>query len=178
MDKIFQNIVDHGTYYEPAWDHYGHKTSVKCDRCNRTNLIDSRGWTNYDLCMRCVNEIISKTPSNLPRLTKMMQKMYDPVRESGNQNRSGNLSVGSVDTSSETESDSDEYIPTNTRVTKMKQEMCKRHNNDEISDSYEEHVVEKIKRLEFDKSNISSRECPVAKMKQKMYKSKKNAFDK
>jgi len=49
--------IDNGTYYYPAWKHYGRKTSVFCDRCNRQNLRACIGYNNFDLCLLCVDEI-------------------------------------------------------------------------------------------------------------------------
>jgi hypothetical protein len=50
-------LLDHGTYYYPAWKHYNRKTSVFCDRCHRQNLRASIGYANFDLCLLCVDEL-------------------------------------------------------------------------------------------------------------------------
>jgi hypothetical protein len=50
-------LLDHGTYYYPAWKHYNRKTSVFCDRCHRQNLRACIGYANFDLCLLCVDEL-------------------------------------------------------------------------------------------------------------------------
>ncbi|ATZ80392.1 hypothetical protein BMW23_0335 [Bodo saltans virus] len=56
----YWQVVDNGTYYYPAWKHYGKHVNVFCDRCNRSCLSASIGFKNYDLCLRCVDELTSK----------------------------------------------------------------------------------------------------------------------
>jgi len=58
----FENLgyfkaLDHGVFYHPAWKHYGRKTSVFCDRCNRQNLRACIGYSQFDLCLLCVDEL-------------------------------------------------------------------------------------------------------------------------
>ena len=48
-------VFEHGTYYNPAWKHYGKSTvSVVCDKCGRADLAVSIGYESSDLCMACV----------------------------------------------------------------------------------------------------------------------------
>jgi hypothetical protein len=53
----YYKLLDHGTYYYPAWKHYNRKTSVFCDRCHRQNLRACIGYSNFDLCLLCVDEL-------------------------------------------------------------------------------------------------------------------------
>jgi hypothetical protein len=53
----YYQLLDHGTYYYPAWKHYNRKTKVFCDRCHRQNLRASIGYAQYDLCLLCVDEL-------------------------------------------------------------------------------------------------------------------------
>jgi hypothetical protein len=53
----YYKLLDHGTYYYPAWKHYNRKTSVFCDRCHRQNLRASIGYADFDLCLLCVDEL-------------------------------------------------------------------------------------------------------------------------
>ncbi len=53
----YYKLIDHGTYYYPAWKHYNRKTSVFCDRCHRQNLRACIGYANFDLCLLCVDEL-------------------------------------------------------------------------------------------------------------------------
>lgn len=50
-------VLDHGTYYYPAWKHYNRKTKVFCDRCHRQNLRACIGYGQFDLCLLCVDEL-------------------------------------------------------------------------------------------------------------------------
>lgn len=53
----YYKLIDHGTYYYPAWKHYNRKTKVFCDRCYRQNLRAAIGYAQYDLCLLCVDEL-------------------------------------------------------------------------------------------------------------------------
>jgi hypothetical protein len=58
MEAIgYYSVLDHGDFFYPAWKHYGRKTIVFCDRCNRGNLPACIGYGNFDLCLTCVNEM-------------------------------------------------------------------------------------------------------------------------
>ena len=50
-------VVDNGTYYYPAWKHYGKLVSVVCDRCGKSNLKACVGLGQLDLCMICIDEL-------------------------------------------------------------------------------------------------------------------------
>ena len=54
---IFINVYRYGTYYNPAWKHYGKPGSVGCDRCLRDGLTVSVGWMEFDICLACLDEI-------------------------------------------------------------------------------------------------------------------------
>ena len=56
-DLGYYQLLDHGTYYFPAWKHYNRKTNVFCDRCYRQNLRACIGYAQYDLCLLCVDEL-------------------------------------------------------------------------------------------------------------------------
>ena len=53
----YYQVIDSGTYYYPAWKHYGRPTTILCDRCNRQDLKACIGWSQYDLCLICVDEL-------------------------------------------------------------------------------------------------------------------------
>jgi hypothetical protein len=50
-------LLENGTYYYPAWKHYNRKTNVFCDRCNKQNLRASIGFSQFDLCLTCVDNM-------------------------------------------------------------------------------------------------------------------------
>lgn len=50
----FVDVIDHGTYFYPAWKHYGRKVDVICDRCAEKNLTACIGFGERDLCLPCV----------------------------------------------------------------------------------------------------------------------------
>ena len=54
----YQRIVEYGTYYFPAWKHYGDSSSdVVCDKCLRHNLSACIGYGDQDLCLRCADQV-------------------------------------------------------------------------------------------------------------------------
>src|SRR4051812_4684441 len=55
--NLMENICKFGTYYNPAWKHYGVMTNVVCDRCHKDNLNSCIGWQTFDLCLGCVQEV-------------------------------------------------------------------------------------------------------------------------
>ncbi len=72
------NVAKNGTYYNPAYKHYGYKTNVVCDRCSRSNLSQCIGLDNADLCLKCV-EILSGTHDNKPATLPNPVKRIQPV---------------------------------------------------------------------------------------------------
>ncbi len=54
----YLKILDYGTFYYPAWKHYGHSTTeVVCDRCLKHNLSACIGYNDQDLCLKCADEL-------------------------------------------------------------------------------------------------------------------------
>jgi hypothetical protein len=50
-------LLENGTYYYPAWKHYNRKTNVFCDRCNKQNLRACVGYSQFDMCLSCVDKL-------------------------------------------------------------------------------------------------------------------------
>ncbi len=61
--KECEQVYLHGTYYNPASDHYKGNGSVVCDRCSRENLAICIGYKNNDLCIPCVKEMSNQKKS-------------------------------------------------------------------------------------------------------------------
>jgi len=56
----YQNIIQNGNYFFPAWKHYGNpQLNVTCDRCNKTNLQACIGYGDRDLCLLCADNLTS-----------------------------------------------------------------------------------------------------------------------
>lgn len=54
----YQNILEYGTFYYPAYKHYNNVVNVICDRCKTENLQACVGYgANQDLCLICVNQL-------------------------------------------------------------------------------------------------------------------------
>jgi hypothetical protein len=55
----FAIVLMNGIFYCPANKHYPHipNTPVNCDRCKKTNVSVCVGYGNFDLCMKCVEEV-------------------------------------------------------------------------------------------------------------------------
>lgn len=58
--EIMTSICKNGTYYNPANKHYNNSGNVMCDRCHSDPLVASIGWSNYDMCLKCVDIINTK----------------------------------------------------------------------------------------------------------------------
>jgi hypothetical protein len=85
----YELVLTRGVFYFPAWKHYGRpEISVKCDRCERTDLLTCVGHESTDLCLPCV-EIVARwltgAVGSIPRspgsgghpfTTAMLQPMY------------------------------------------------------------------------------------------------------
>lgn len=101
MDSDLIKTFTKGTYFNPANRHYGGQGQVNCDRCGMTNIKVCIGYSDTDLCMRCVyimnsmdifdpvpmmpSKPIMVPPSPVPSfdkkspyLSRMMQYMYRP----------------------------------------------------------------------------------------------------
>jgi len=53
----YLKVIDHGTYFFPAWKHYGRQTIVVCDRCNESHIKACIGFDDKDLCLSCADEL-------------------------------------------------------------------------------------------------------------------------
>lgn len=114
MDSILLSIYNEGKYYNPAWNHYGRKTNVVCDRCKTTQLKVCIGWNKYDLCMKCVDQISRhiREPEIDPRdMTLMMQSMFMTNMEQGMFRDDRNLTYMAQDMF-----DTDEYMRPRTKM--------------------------------------------------------------
>ncbi|MBA43142.1 MAG: hypothetical protein CMF62_03920 [Magnetococcales bacterium] len=73
------DIVNHGTYYNPAHLHYKKITQVQCDRCKKVNIDYCLGYGEYDLCFNCV-AIINNSLKNKEK--KYPEIIKPPTRDS------------------------------------------------------------------------------------------------
>lgn len=71
----FNEIIRYGTFYFPAYKHYGVKASVRCDRCQRSNLNSCIGYGSKDLCLNCA-EIVS---NSIYCTNEVLPHPYDPL---------------------------------------------------------------------------------------------------
>uniref|UniRef100_A0A6C0C8N4 Uncharacterized protein n=1 Tax=viral metagenome TaxID=1070528 RepID=A0A6C0C8N4_9ZZZZ len=81
MESQFIDVCNKGSYFYPAHEHYGRKTSVRCDRCGKTNIVECIGYGDkLDLCLDCVTTInksrIPKKINDVEPLTFMMQTQF------------------------------------------------------------------------------------------------------
>src|SRR5437868_7628311 len=78
-EQTLKDIVNYGTYYNPASNHYNNGGTVTCDRCKKTDLDICIGWEKYDLCLPCVekvkNNMNKPVSDNTPRIM-MMQSQF------------------------------------------------------------------------------------------------------
>jgi hypothetical protein len=57
MDEQFIKICKKGKYYNPACNHYNKITTVRCDKCMRSNIVACIGYKELDLCLLCASAI-------------------------------------------------------------------------------------------------------------------------
>ncbi len=76
----FYKIVKKGKYYYPASLHYSENSRVTCDRCRMNDIKACLGWEEYDLCIKCVDEVIFLIDQkNDQEMTLMEQEMLRPT---------------------------------------------------------------------------------------------------
>ena len=75
--KMMEYTSKYGTYYNPANKHYKYKGIVNCDRCSRTNLLVCIGWEEYDLCLKCADDL----SINMKKRSKKKMVKPPPLRE-------------------------------------------------------------------------------------------------
>jgi hypothetical protein len=69
--SLLKEICEKGTFYYPAYKHYGAenlRTRVICDRCHRDDINACIGYMSYDLCLMCTQKVIN-TPAKIPEIT-------------------------------------------------------------------------------------------------------------
>jgi hypothetical protein len=72
----FEQIIKNGNFYFPAWTHYNKSdANVTCDRCRRTNLKCCIGYSEYDLCLDCTEDIVQI----LNKPIKTIQPRYESI---------------------------------------------------------------------------------------------------
>ena len=57
----YNKVIDFGSFYNPAWKHYGKYVIVGCDRCGKNNINSCIGFGSQDLCLICADEL-TRTP--------------------------------------------------------------------------------------------------------------------
>ena len=79
--------IKHGKFYYPASMHYNKQPNIICDMCQRQQLSCCIGYNNSDICMKCVEAIISVEekpivpPSRDNRVhTYMQQSQFNRTR--------------------------------------------------------------------------------------------------
>jgi hypothetical protein len=65
MDK-FQQVLQHGSYFNPANKRYKENAIVSCDRCSRKDIPSCIGYRELDLCLTCA-AAIERNPGRLPQ---------------------------------------------------------------------------------------------------------------
>lgn len=70
MDLFLINTYNLGKYYNPANAHYNYHGQVNCDRCKMTNIKVCIGYSNFDLCMRCVDVMSEQYANNKQSFTE------------------------------------------------------------------------------------------------------------
>lgn len=80
VSSLYTPILERGRFFYPAGLHYGNPAAtVICDRCKRSGIKSCIGYESQDLCLPCVEQVVSSisvlpTASSRP-LTNMEQDM-------------------------------------------------------------------------------------------------------
>lgn len=81
--KDLLTIVEKGTFYYPAYKHYGRITNVNCDFCSKSNLDCCLGFLDKDLCLRCVELFVDNDKNKYSQLADL----YKPALETQSQSQ-------------------------------------------------------------------------------------------
>lgn len=74
----YANIIKYGTYYFPAWKHYDHTSvDVVCDRCLTHNLKMCIGYSDQDLCLKCVDDVINMNTTSVCKCELPIKTCHD-----------------------------------------------------------------------------------------------------
>lgn len=77
----YRLILEKGKFYFPASKHYGESTNVICDRCGRANLSACIGYKEEDLCMICIDTLVTQIPVPPPQPQPQSQPQSQPPPE-------------------------------------------------------------------------------------------------
>ena len=58
-------VLYNGTFFYPAWKHYGRQINVVCDKCGIHQLTKCIGYLDMDLCLQCANTLVPVGQQNL-----------------------------------------------------------------------------------------------------------------
>lgn len=83
-DDEYEQIIKNGTFYYPAWKHYGRIANVVCDKCLKNNLISCVGYVNKDLCLQCVDFITKRNQHHISIIHPVTHIVEPIFRDSGN----------------------------------------------------------------------------------------------
>ncbi len=81
---VLKKVYKKGNFYNPAWTHHSYtKIKVTCDRCKKKNIKSCIGYGDYDICMKCINDIEHKKGYILdpPPVTTFHYELGEPVFE-------------------------------------------------------------------------------------------------
>lgn len=131
-EEGIKTVITCGKYYKPAWQHYGTKQIIRCDRCQKCPLDSCIGYDETDLCLKCVSEIedsyreksSSYSPKLPPGLAIMMEQRQfksDNKQPSSYSSRGVPAGIVTLMEQSQFNDDDDEALQTGELVTMMHQ---------------------------------------------------------
>ena len=77
---LYRKIINNGEFFYPAADHYRKipsQVNVVCDRCHRNNLRACIGWEQWDMCLKCSDEVSEQLA--MPGLGGGYNPGYKPI---------------------------------------------------------------------------------------------------
>ena len=51
-------VLYNGTFFYPAWKHYGQHINIVCNKCGTQHLTKCIGYLDMDLCLQCSATLI------------------------------------------------------------------------------------------------------------------------
>lgn len=68
--KQAKMVATLGKFSHPANKRYGNQGTVNCDFCNLANLVACIGYEQYDICLKCADDILKTPVTSISQLAR------------------------------------------------------------------------------------------------------------
>ena len=73
------SILYNGTFFYPAWRHYGRQINVVCNKCGIQQLTKCIGYHDMDLCLQCAITLVPVSQQNLNIVIQNKRNSFDII---------------------------------------------------------------------------------------------------